>query len=53
MTEKYSVIVLSDLIDEAGEGGVVVGRDCSVSFELNNFKRLLKSAVKIFALRIE
>ena len=39
MTEKYSVILLCDLIVDAGEGGGAGGRDCSVSFELINFKK--------------
>ena len=30
MTEKYSVILLCDLIGGAGEGGGAGGRDCSV-----------------------
>ena len=40
MAEKDSVILLCDLIVDAGEGGGAGGRDCSVSFELNNFKKL-------------
>ena len=40
ITEKYSVILLCDLIAGAGEGGGAGGRDCSASFELNNFKKV-------------
>ena len=40
MTETYSVILLCDLIGAPGEGGGAGGTACSVSFELNNFKKL-------------
>ena len=40
MTEKYSVILLVHLIGDSGDGGGAGGRDCSVSVEFNNFKKL-------------